>query len=61
MSILIVVYKIEKKISIYKRYIYNSSQSDLNLLVDDIYAKILIISGIDINFFKHYNKMRLVI
>lgn len=39
-----------KKIPIHKKYIYNLSQSDFNLLADYIYIKIIIVRIINMNF-----------
>lgn len=48
--------KTEKKISIYKKYVYNSSQSNFNLFVNHTYIKIVIIPAMDISFLKRqYN------
>lgn len=46
------IYKTEKKILIYRKYIHNSSQSDFNLLADYINIKILIISIMSLDFFR---------
>lgn len=48
-----VIYKIKKRILIYKRYAYNSNQGDSNHLANYIYAKIVNISTIDMDLFGH--------
>lgn len=47
-----VVYKIEKKILTYKRYVGNSDQNDSDLLIDHTYAEIIIVSSIDTDFLR---------
>lgn len=42
-----------KKTSTYKKYIYDLSQSDFDLFVDHIYAKIVIILVITIYFLRY--------
>lgn len=44
------VYKIGKQISIYKKYAYNSGQNNFDLLANHIYAKIVLVTVIDIDF-----------
>lgn len=46
------IYKTGKEIPTYKKYMCNLGQSNFNLLADHIYAKIIIILAIDINFFE---------
>lgn len=42
-----------KRVSTYKRWVYNSSQSDSNLLADYTYANIVILPVIDTEFSRH--------
>lgn len=56
MSTLTVVYRIEKTISIYKRYMCNLSQNNSNLLADHTHAEIVIISVISLDFFECQNE-----
>lgn len=55
MSTLTVICRIRKIISIYKKYVCNSGKNDFNPLANHIYAKIKIISIIDLNFFEYYS------
>lgn len=50
-SIFAVICKIKKKLLIYKRYIYNSGQSDFDLFADYIEAKIIIVFTRSLDFF----------
>lgn len=48
---LTVIYKIEKRLFIYRRQVHNSDQNDFDLLADHTQAKIIIISAISKCFF----------
>lgn len=52
------VYRIEKWISIYRRYVYNSGQSDFDLLADHTHAKIVIIPTMNTDLIgRQYDKL----
>lgn len=51
--ILASVYKIKKKILIFKKYAYNLVSNDSNLFAYYIQTKILIISIISLDFLRH--------
>lgn len=61
MSAFLIIYRTKKRIFTYKKYTYNSSQSDFDLFVNYIYAEIVIIPIKGLNFIKHYDKMTLVV
>lgn len=49
------IYRTEKKIPTYRRYVRNSNQSDFDLFADHTNAKIVIIPIISLNLLKRQN------
>lgn len=55
MSTLAIIYKIEKRFFIYKKFIHNLSQSDFDLLLDYIETQIMIVLRMSLDFFERRN------
>lgn len=52
-----VVYRIGKKVPTYRRYAHNSGQDNSDLLTNQLHAKIVIVSGMDLDLFGRHNEV----